>query len=104
MSGRSVARLIFACILSSCYYSPPPVVVITPASAPEGPGAKQPSPPPEIDGPYTTKRGNCMQVTQNQNNYCFWSWSNPSCPVPLNDCRNITNKCNTPATSNPPPC
>ena len=118
MNGRSVARLILVCCLSSCY-SPPPIVVINPASAPVSPpegsaggqygaGAKEiPLPPPakDIDGPpFSTPRGNCWQFTTGGSSFCYWSAKTPMCTVPLNDCRNLTGKCATPVTSNPPPC
>ena len=104
MSGKSIAKLAFACFLCSCYYSPPPIIIIAPAGQGE---SKAPSPPMPGGGqwePYGSRRGNCMQFTQEGTDYCFWSWKKPMCPVPIDDCNNITNKCATPVTSNPPPC
>ena len=112
MFGLFVGLLTFVCLLSSCYYSPPPVVVITPASPPVGPSVstyanpaeEQHRTPGEVTPPFTTQRGNCAEFVSGSSDLCVWSWSNPKCPVPLNSCRNLTGKCATPPTSNPPPC
>jgi hypothetical protein len=63
MSGKAVVKLTFACFLASCYYSPAPIIIITPASPPAGTSGGPGFPPPDDGGPGgTTKqvRGNCL--------------------------------------------
>ena len=107
MSGKSVAKLAFACFLSSCYYPTPVVVVVNPGSVHPGSGGGggYRVEGPQVDGPpYTTPRGNCVQFTSGSTKICYWSLNSPMCQVPITDCENITNKCQTPTTSKPPPC
>jgi hypothetical protein len=97
MSGKSVAKLAFACFLSSCYYSPAPIVVMTPAGPPAGSsggtggGGGEGGP----GSSTTTVVGNCYYtVTNNQGNIsekCRYSLINPSCTTYVAQC-----------TSNPP--
>jgi len=100
MSVKSVAKLAFACFLSSCYYPSPVIIVVNPAGGQPGysPGKQEDG----ITPPYTTPRGNCVLFTSGSTKICYWSLNKPMCQVPVSDCDNKTNLCA--GTSNPPPC
>ena len=105
MSGKSVAKLTFACFLSACYYSPAPIIIITPAgplavSSGDTSEKKQSLPEPLDDGPggsTKTVRGNCLYTVTN-----IGGSISKKCEYSIN---NLSNLCTTnvsECTSSPP--
>lgn len=104
MSGLSVARLIFACFLSSCCC---PTLPVTTPVAPPGPGGQTGG----ISEPTVIPRGNCLESKGvgggGAYDYCYYTLSKPLCTTALSDCQSQppSGKCSTTnPVPNPPPC
>ena len=108
MCGRSVARLVVACFLSSCCC---PTLSVAPpgATAPAPPGATALAPPGPSE-PTIIPRGNCLESkgvgSGGPYDFCYYTLNKPLCSTVLTDCQNIAGKCSTtpPIQPNPPPC
>jgi hypothetical protein len=94
MSGKSVAKLIFACFLSSCYSPPGPVIVVVPGGSGGGGGVGGLQGGDSGIGPSTTTVvGNCYytvtNVGGNITEKCRYSVTNPFnlCTTYIAECK-----------------
>jgi hypothetical protein len=98
MTGKSVAKVIFACFLSSCYSPAGPIVILTPAGSSGSGGGGGLDGGVSAPGPSTTTVvGNCYytvtSVSGGVTEKCRYSVQNP-----FNLCSTYVSEC----TSNPP--
>lgn len=123
MSGKAVVKLTVACFLASCYYSPAPVVIITPAGTSVESRVKEPVKEPVKEavtnggGPGGTLkqvRGNCVYTRESiggvLSERCEYSINNllHMCLTNVPECTSTppSGKCSTtqPVAVAPSPC
>ena len=114
MSVKAIAKLTFACFLASCYYSPAPIVIITPSGSPVGStvpgGTPQQTAADDTGTTTTTTVGNCKYVKKTvQGGFseeCRYSASLPYCTTSVPSCTSNppSGKCADFSINDPRPC